>query len=112
MVTTRAAISDGAGAFVIDEIEVSSPHEDEVLVEIRAAGVCHTDHASLSWARPLVMGHEGAGVVREAGAGVSHVAPGDAVVLNWCIPCGECVQCRQGATVLCEWSRPAHVLRP
>ena len=110
MFISRAAIADGAGRFVIDDIEVSSPHDDEVLVEIRAAGICHTDHASLSWARPLVMGHEGAGVVREVGAAVAHVAPGDAVVLNWCIPCGDCFQCRQGATALCEWSRPAHVM--
>lgn len=112
MSVTRAAIADGAGAFVIDDIDVSSPQGDEVLVEIRAAGICHTDHASLSWARPLVMGHEGAGVVREVGAGVSHVSPGDAVVLNWCIPCGDCFQCRQGATVLCERTRPAHVMEP
>lgn len=109
---TRAAIADGAGAFVIDDIEVSSPQRDEVLVEIRAAGICHTDHASLSWQRPLVMGHEGAGVVREVGDGVSHVAVGDRVVLNWCIPCGTCAQCRRGDTVLCETSRPAHVMEP
>jgi S-(hydroxymethyl)glutathione dehydrogenase/alcohol dehydrogenase len=110
MSTTRAAIADGAGGFVIDDIDVSAPREDEVLIEIRAAGICHTDHASLSWARPLVMGHEGAGVVREVGTAVSDVAPGDAVVLNWCIPCGECFQCRRGEMVLCEWSRPAHVM--
>jgi S-(hydroxymethyl)glutathione dehydrogenase / alcohol dehydrogenase len=110
MLVTRAAIADGAGTFVIDEIEVASPERDEVLVEIRAAGICHTDHASLSWNRPLVMGHEGAGVVREVGFGVSHVAVGDAVVLNWCIPCGECFQCRRGEMVLCEFSRPAHVM--
>lgn len=107
-----AAIADGAGAFVIDEIAVASPQRDEVLVEIKAAGICHTDHASLSWKRPLVMGHEGAGIVREVGAGVTHVKSGDRVVLNWCIPCGECFQCRRGDTVLCEMSRPAHVMEP
>ncbi len=112
MTATRAAIADGAGAFVIDEIEVSRPQQDEVLVEIRAAGICHTDHASLSWRRPLVMGHEGAGVVRECGSSVTHVAVGDRVVLNWCIPCGACFQCRRGDTVLCETSRPAHVMEP
>jgi Zn-dependent alcohol dehydrogenase len=110
MPLTRAAIADGAGAFVIDEIAVGSPRPDEVLVEIRAAGICHTDHASLSWKRPLVMGHEGAGVVREIGPGVEHVSVGDRVVLNWCIPCGDCFQCRRGDTVLCETSRPAHVM--
>jgi S-(hydroxymethyl)glutathione dehydrogenase / alcohol dehydrogenase len=110
MYVTRGAIADGAGTFVIDEIAVAAPHHDEVLVEVRAAGICHTDHASLSWKRPLVMGHEGAGLVREVGRGVCHVAAGDAVVLNWCIPCGACFQCRRGDMVLCETSRPAHVM--
>ena len=110
MTVTRAAIADGAGSFCIDEIAVGMPLDDEVLVEMRAAGLCHTDHASLSWRRPLVMGHEGAGVVRAVGPGVTHVEPGDRVVLNWCIPCGQCFQCRRGDTVLCETSRPAHVM--
>lgn len=112
MTSTRAAIADGSGSFTIDDVEVGAPRQDEVLVEMRAAGICHTDHASLSWKRPLVMGHEGAGVVRETGPGVTHVATGDAVVLNWCIPCGDCFQCRRGDTVLCETSRPAHVMAP
>ena len=110
MTVTRAAIADGAGSFCIDEIAVGMPLDDEVLVEMRAAGLCHTDHASLSWRRPPVMGHEGAGVVRAVGPGVTHVEPGDRVVLNWCIPCGQCFQCRRGDTVLCETSRPAHVM--
>ena len=112
MTATPAAIADGAGRCSIDEIDVAAPRAGEVLVAIEAAGICHTDHASLFWARPLVMGHEGAGIVREVGPGVTHVAPGDRVVLNWCIPCGECFQCRRGDTVLCETSRPAHVMEP
>lgn len=112
MHTTRAAIADGVGAFAIDTIHVGSPREHEVLVQMRAAGICHTDHASLSWTRPLVMGHEGAGVVADVGPGVTHVQAGDSVVLNWCIPCGTCFQCARGDTVLCETSRPAHVLEP
>lgn len=110
MMPVRAAIADGVGAFVIDDIDVESPERDEVLVDIKAAGICHTDHASLSWQRPLVMGHEGAGVVRKVGAGVTHVRTGARVVLNWCIPCGDCFQCLRGDTVLCETSRPAHVM--
>jgi S-(hydroxymethyl)glutathione dehydrogenase / alcohol dehydrogenase len=109
MAIAPAAIADGIGGFTIDEIDVASPRAGEVLVSIRAAGICHTDHASLSWSRPLVMGHEGAGVVAEVGPGVTHVSPGDPVVLNWCIPCGDCFQCRRGDTVLCETSKPAHV---
>ena len=106
----RAAIADGAGQFSIETIEVGEPIGDEVLVELKASGICHTDHASLSWKRPLVMGHEGAGVVRAVGAQVHHVKPGDAVVLNWAIPCGTCFQCRRGDAVLCEHSRPAYVM--
>lgn len=107
---TTAAIADGQGAFTIDQIEVASPQPGEVLVEMKAAGLCHTDHASLSWKRPLVMGHEGAGVVRATGAGVTHVKAGDRVVLNWAIPCGHCFQCQRGHPVLCEESKPAYVM--
>ena len=107
---TAAAIANGQGQFSIEEIEVAPPHPDEVLVEMKAAGICHTDHASLGWKRPLVMGHEGAGVVREAGANVGHVKPGDPVLLNWAIPCGECFQCRRDNHSLCETSKPAYVM--
>jgi S-(hydroxymethyl)glutathione dehydrogenase / alcohol dehydrogenase len=106
----QAAIADGNGQFALERIEVSEPIGDEVLVEIKAAGICHTDHASLSWKRPLVMGHEGAGIVQAVGPLVRHVRPGDPVVLNWAIPCGTCFQCRKGETVLCEDSKPAYVL--
>ena len=108
----QAAIADGTGHFALEQIEVSEPIEDEVLVEIKAAGICHTDHASLSWKRPLVMGHEGAGVVRSVGPQVRHVKRNDSVVLNWAIPCGTCFQCRRGEPVLCENSKPAYVMEP
>jgi S-(hydroxymethyl)glutathione dehydrogenase/alcohol dehydrogenase len=106
----RAAIADGEGRFTIEDVAVASPRPGEVLVEIRAAGICHTDHASLRWGRPLVMGHEGAGVVRGIGDGVSQVKPGDRVVLNWAIPCGTCAACRDDRAVHCEVSRPAFVM--
>lgn len=112
MIQARAAIADGHGAFTLETVEVGEPCGDEVLVAMRAAGICHTDHASLSWKRPLVMGHEGAGVVRSVGPDVRHVRPGDAVVLNWAIPCGTCSACVRGDAVLCESSRPAHVMAP
>ncbi len=110
MIPTRAAIADGNGGFSVSEISVGDPGPGEVLVEIKAAGICHTDHASLSWKRPLVMGHEGAGIVRSVGPDVGSVASGDRVVLNWAIPCGHCISCRRGDEVLCETSRPAHVM--
>ena len=108
----RAAIANGTGQFSIETIEVGEPLGDEVLVELKASGICHTDHASLSWKRPLVMGHEGAGIVRAVGPQVRHVKAGDSVVLNWAIPCGTCFQCRRGEAVLCENSRPAYVMEP
>ena len=106
----RAAVADGQGRFTLETIDVSDPIGDEVLVEIKAAGICHTDHASLNWKRPLVMGHEGAGVVLAVGPSVNHVKPGEPVVLNWAVPCGRCFQCRQGHAVLCEDSKPAYVM--
>jgi len=109
-VKAQAAIADGTGRFSLEPVEVSAPAGNEVLVEIKAAGICHTDHASLNWKRPLVMGHEGAGVVCSVGPEVHHVKPGDQVVLNWAIPCGECFQCQSGNVVLCENTKPAYVM--
>ena len=106
----RAAIADGHGRFTIETIQVAEPIGDEVLIEIKAAGICHTDYASLSWKRPLIMGHEGAGIVRAVGPRAGDLRVGEPVVLNWAIPCGACFQCRRGQPVLCEESKPANVL--
>ena len=96
-------MSDGRGNFVIDEVRLGEPEAGEVLVEIKASGVCHTDFDHMNcWNRTYVMGHEGAGVVRQTGPGVSHLREGDRVVLNWAIPCGLCFQCRRGAENICE----------
>ena len=102
MIEAKAAIADGKGGFSIESIQVDSPGEHEVLVQIKASGVCHTDWDSLNWGRPIVMGHEGAGVVLEVGPGVHRVSVGDDVVLNWAIPCGHCFQCQHGNRHLCE----------
>ena len=101
-IKTLAAIGKGDGTFSIEEIEVAPPGHNEILVEIKAAGVCHTDWDSLSWDRPIVMGHEGAGIVRAIGEGIDHVKVGDAVLLNWAIPCGTCFQCLHGNYSICE----------
>jgi S-(hydroxymethyl)glutathione dehydrogenase/alcohol dehydrogenase len=100
--TATAIITNGRGEFFLDQLELGDPEPGEVLVELKASGVCHTDFDSMSWGRTIVMGHEGAGVVRACGSGVRHVAPGDKVLLNWAIPCGECFQCRRGAENICE----------
>lgn len=105
-ITCKAAISDGHGGFIIDDIEVLSPQKDEVLVRIRAAGLCHTDHDSLYWGKPLILGHEGAGVVVQVGKQVKGFRPNDLVILNWATPCGSCFQCVQGNQNICENNSP------
>jgi S-(hydroxymethyl)glutathione dehydrogenase / alcohol dehydrogenase len=101
-ITATAIITNGQGEFFLDQLEVGDPESGEVLVELKASGVCHTDFDSMSWGRTFVMGHEGAGVVRACASDVRHVTPGDRVLLNWAIPCGECFQCRRGAENICE----------
>ncbi len=101
-VRSLAAIGDGQGGFVIDHTEVRSPQAGEVRVKLHAAGICHTDHASLRWPGPLVLGHEGAGTVEALGEGVAGLHLGQAVLLNWAIPCGGCPQCQRGRGSLCE----------
>lgn len=98
----NAIIADGMGRFSLETIAVDAPAAGEVRVAMAAAGVCHTDHASLHWPGPLVMGHEGAGHVEAIGEGVTGLEVGQPVLLNWAIPCGHCFQCAQGAAALCE----------
>ncbi|RED47493.1 Zn-dependent alcohol dehydrogenase [Seonamhaeicola aphaedonensis] len=105
----RAAITDGKGNFSIENIEVSQPQKDEVLVKMMAAGICHTDYDSLNWNTPLVMGHEGAGIVEAVGNEVTTVKVGDKVVLNWAIPCGKCFQCQEMNQNICENNSPVTV---
>ncbi|MEM9251290.1 MAG: Zn-dependent alcohol dehydrogenase [Planctomycetota bacterium] len=101
MPTTHAAISDAQGGFSIRSIDVADPGPGEVAVEIMASGVCHTDYDSMSWDRPVVMGHEGAGVVTAVGEGVTVCETGDRVLLNWAIPCMNCLMCDRGHHNLC-----------
>lgn len=102
----RAAIGNGKGGFVIETITVQKPREDEVLVAIKAAGLCHTDHDSLYWGKPVVLGHEGAGIVEAVGSQITNVAVGDSVILNWATPCGRCFQCVRGNEHICENNSP------
>jgi len=88
----------------IEMVSVSPPGENEVLVKIMAAGVCHTDLAAVRDARvcPVVLGHEGAGVVEAVGEGVTSPRLGDHVVINWQAKCGRCRHCLSGRRDLCE----------
>jgi S-(hydroxymethyl)glutathione dehydrogenase/alcohol dehydrogenase len=98
----HAAIAHGDGRFSIEQIELDDPGPGEVLVQIKASGVCHTDHKMLPHPPRRIMGHEGAGVVLKPGRGVKRVAEGDRVMLNWAMPCGECRACRNGLRNVCE----------
>ena len=102
MLQCKAAIADGKGNFSIQNITVDDPRNDEVLVQIKASGVCHTDWDSQSWNKPLIMGHEGAGIVQKVGKDVKSLQIGDKVMLNWAIPCYECFQCQEGNQHICE----------
>jgi S-(hydroxymethyl)glutathione dehydrogenase/alcohol dehydrogenase len=102
MINSKAAIADGKGNFSIQQIEIDDPQGDEVLVQIKAAGICHTDWDSQSWGKPLIMGHEGAGIVKKVGPDVSALKEGDSVILNWAVPCYQCFQCQEGNQHLCE----------
>ncbi|GJM29011.1 MAG: alcohol dehydrogenase [Cyclobacteriaceae bacterium] len=104
--TCKAAIGTGNGSFIIDEIQVNQPVDSEVMVEIRAASLCHTDYDSLNWGYPLVLGHEGAGIVTAIGPEVRQVKEGDHVILNWATACGNCFQCQLGNLHICENNSP------
>lgn len=101
-ILSTAILTNGRGEFFLDQVTLGDPATGEVLVELRASGVCHTDYDSMQWGRTMVMGHEGAGIVIACGQGVTHVQPGDKVLLNWAIPCGHCYQCLLGAENICE----------
>ncbi|MEP0713278.1 Zn-dependent alcohol dehydrogenase [Algoriphagus sp.] len=103
---SKSAVAKGDGTFSICEVSISDPEPDEVLVKMKAAGLCHTDYDSLSWGKPIVMGHEGAGVVEQVGAAVTSVKPGDQVILNWATPCMHCFQCQEGNQHICENNSP------
>lgn len=105
-IQSKSAIAKGDGTFIIDFVTLAQPKADEVLVKIKAAGLCHTDHDSLSWGKPIIMGHEGSGIVEAIGAEVTNVAVGDAVILNWATPCRNCFQCNLGNEHICENNSP------
>lgn len=103
---SKAALADGRGGFIIGETAIAEPLADEVLVKIKAAGICHTDYDSLRWKKNLVLGHEGSGVVYKIGRDVKGLAVGDRVILNWATPCGQCFQCKAGNEHICENNSP------
>jgi len=105
---TRAAVAFAAGQpLQIENVDLQGPQAGEVLVRIVATGVCHTDAFTLSGADPegqfpVILGHEGGGIVEEVGAGVTSVKPGDHVIPLYTPECGKCKFCTSGRTNLCQ----------
>ena len=98
---------------VVEDVDLEKPAAKEVLVRLMASGVCHSDWHILKgeWGDalfPLILGHEGAGIVEQVGSDVSHVKPGDHVVLAWRSSCGICEMCQKGWPVLCNASPAVH----
>jgi S-(hydroxymethyl)mycothiol dehydrogenase len=101
----RGVVLSAPGAVALEDVQVDEPGAGEVLVRIEATGVCHSDlhvlETGLGHRLPVLLGHEGAGVVEAAGEGVE-LAPGDRVVLGWRSPCGRCRWCALGRPRLCR----------
>lgn len=98
---------------VIDEIDLDAPAAREVLIEVAAAGLCHSDLSVIDGSRPrvmpMVLGHEASGVVREVGADIKDLLPGDHVVFSFVPICGRCTYCSHGRGALCEPGAKANV---
>jgi S-(hydroxymethyl)glutathione dehydrogenase / alcohol dehydrogenase len=103
----RAAVLNRVNApLTLDTLDMAPLRPDDVLVRIRASGLCHTDleviQGSLAYPLPIVLGHEGAGVVDAVGKSVTQVKPGDHVICSWNPHCGHCFYCDRGVPILCE----------
>lgn len=104
--TVKAVVARSKGAPVtVEDIVVPDPGPGEAVVAVQACGVCHTDlhyrEGGINDEFPFLLGHEAAGVVESVGEGVTEVAPGDFVVLNWRAVCGDCRACRRGRPQYC-----------
>ena len=97
LIVKAAVLHQVGGPFSIEEVELLPPEPGEVRVRLAAAGICHSDWhfvtGDLTRDMPLVLGHEGAGIVEEVGEGVTSVQPGQHAILNWAPACGACFYC-------------------
>ena len=100
-----AVVYEKSGDFSIEQLDLDEPRDDEVLVKVAGAGICHTDLAAREQFLPIplpgVLGHEGAGIVEKVGDRVTKVKPGDHVVMSWGY-CGACPSCKSGINVWCQ----------
>ena len=101
-----AVLHKVGGPFAIEEVELLPPRKGEVRVKLKAAGLCHSDwhfvQGLLERPFPVILGHEGAGVIEEVGEGVTTLRKGQRVALNWAPACRHCYYCLRGEAGLCE----------
>jgi aryl-alcohol dehydrogenase len=113
MKATAAVVREAKGDFVLEEVDVDEPRPDEVLVRIVGSGICHTDVAvknqDIAIPLPMVLGHEGSGVIERVGSAVSHLKPGDHVVLSG-DSCGHCPHCLEAKTAYCDEFVPRNLM--
>ncbi|MGX6446495.1 Zn-dependent alcohol dehydrogenase [Patulibacter sp. S7RM1-6] len=106
MKTTAAVVYEVGKPIEIEELELDGPQAGEVLIRYTHAGLCHSDvhiaHGDLEARLPMVLGHEGAGVIEEVGEGVTRVKPGDRVVCSFIPNCGTCRYCARGQQSICD----------
>ena len=110
----RAAVCVGLNEpLEIQDLDLEAPRSGEVLVRMGASGVCHSDlsiqNGTLMGSFPMVLGHEGAGVIEDVGEGVTDLAVGDHVVVSWVPQCGQCFFCKKGQGFLCEAGQMAMI---
>jgi len=101
----KAVVVDDVNDYSIQSVELDPPRHGEVLVRMKATGVCHSDlsiiNGTIAWPYPTVIGHEGAGVVEQIGDAVTNVAVGDHVAMSFVPNCGECFYCQNHEPYLC-----------
>jgi S-(hydroxymethyl)glutathione dehydrogenase / alcohol dehydrogenase len=103
---TAAVLNQVNQPLTIETLEMAALAPSDVLVRVRASGLCHTDleviQGSLAYPLPIVLGHEGAGIVEAVGSEVTQVKPGDHVICSWNPHCGHCFYCERDVPILCE----------
>src|SRR2546423_7001245 len=111
----KAAVLTGIGQplEIRDDVEVEAPRAGEIKIRLAASGVCHSDlsmqNGTMMAQTPIVLGHEGAGIIEEVGEGVTGLQPGDHVVVSWLPQCGQCFFCTHDQGELCDAANAALV---
>lgn len=106
----KAVVAHAINEFSVVNVDLDAPKTGEVLVRMKATGICHSDlsiiNGTIRWKLPSVLGHEGAGIIEQVGDGVTNVKPGDHVVLSFVPNCGDCYHCDRGEANLCQKNKP------